>query len=169
MTITKRDFPVVEERAQSLGCVVPDAIAVLPRNFAEATKREELIHESNAATVRVLLRNAGITETPIEPEGEGFPCAQENDFTWVGPILFFTAAQLANDPKIISVSLGVIANHLTDFFRGITGKKRVTFDVVVEQTKTKKCVGVHYDGDEMGFSALADIVKELVHDERENS
>jgi hypothetical protein len=144
-------------------------LAILPRNFETANSKDELLHESNAATVRTLLRTAGLSETPIEPKGERFRSFQQNDFTWVGPTLFFAAAQLSQDPSIVSVSLGVIANYLTEFFRGITGRRRVTLDVVVEQTRTKKYVRLHYDGDVDGFTQIPDAVLELFHYERTTS
>lgn len=166
MPFTIYDFQDVEDRARKLGCAPPTRLAILPRNFETANSKDELMHESTAATVRTLLRAAGLSETPIEPEGERFRFVQENAFTWVGPILFFAAAQLLQDPRIVSVSLGVIANYLTDFFRGISGKRRVTFDIVVEQTRTKRHVRLHYDGDVDGFAQIPDAVLELIHYER---
>ena len=168
MPTTIHEYTDVTARAQELGCVAPTNIAILPRNFATATTRAELLHESNVTTVRTLLRKEGIALDTLEPPDERFRQAQENDFTWIGPTLLFTAAQLSQNPLLVSVSLGVIANYLTDFFRGISGRKRVTFDVVVEQTKSKKHVHVHFDGDIDGFKQLPDTVMELIHDERTN-
>lgn len=165
MSTTVQEYVDVASRAEQLGCSIPTMIAVLPRNFSTASSKDELVHESNAATIRTILRNEGITETPLEVEGERFPFVQENDFTWIGPVLFFTAAQLLENQAIVSVSLGVVGNYLTDFFRGVTGKRRVLFDVVVEQTKTKKTVRIHYDGDVDGFVHLANSVNEIVNNE----
>ncbi len=169
MSITICDYPNVSDRCRQLGCFVPEGLAILPHNFATAEDRQHLLHESEAATVRVLFRNEGITETRIEPLGEKFPCVQQNDFTWVGPIIFFGAAQLAQDPGIISVSLGVIANYLTDFFRGVVGGRRVHFEAVIEQTKTKRHVHVQFDGDLEAFRQLPSTLMELIHDDRESS
>ena len=169
MTTTINDFPDVATRAKELGCVVPEKFAVLPRNFLGADSIDDLVHESNTATVRTLLRNERLTETPIEPEGKKFPYAQENDFTWVGPIIFFTAAQLTENSNLVSVSLSVLANYLTDFFRGMTGQRKIKVDIVVEQTKTKKHVHVQFEGDMDGFKELPNTILELVHNERVSS
>ena len=154
MEITASSYVDVRERAEQLGCAIPTMIAILPRNFATAAKKDELVHESNAMTVRTLLRNAGIEETRVEVDGERFPCIQENDFTWAGPIIFCTSAALSDNPALLSVSLNIISNYLTEFFRGVTGQRRVILDVVVEQTRAKKCVRLHYEG-------LPDQVEEL--------
>jgi len=166
MSITITDYVDVGSRAKHLGCAVPSKVAILPRNFATADAKSDLVHESNAATVRTLLRNAGIGETSLEADGEMFPYARENDCTWIGPIMFFTAGQLTENKDIVAVSLGVIANYITEVFRGFTGKRRVVLDVVFEQTKAKKHVKIHYDGDADNFDQLAKTITELAHNEQ---
>lgn len=164
MTISIHEYIEVPPKLASLGCREPLSVTLLPRNFATAQTFGELVHESNCATVRTLLRSAGIEEKRIEHEGAKIPYVQENDFTWVGPILFFAAAEVSRNPEIISVALGVIANYLTDFFRGIPGGRRVTFDVVIEQTRSKKTVRVHYDGSPEGFKELPEAIVEICRD-----
>ena len=63
----------VRKRSQELGCNIPTSIALLPRNFEISASKEELIHESTTPTVRVLWRQNGITETPLEQPEEKFP------------------------------------------------------------------------------------------------
>ncbi len=166
MEISQHAFVSVEEQAEKLGCQVPAHVAVLPRNFATADSLEDLVHESNCATVRKLLAEAGVEESRIEPEGTKLPEIQENDFTWLGPTIFFAAAALANNPDLVTVALGVVSNYVSELFRGVTGQRRVRCDVVVEQTKTKKCVRIHFEGDPESLSNLQPAVMEAIHDDR---
>jgi len=166
MTITVGDYIDVKKRATELGCRVPDGWAVLPRNFSEATSFEELVHESNAATVRTLLRRSEYSESPIEPDGKRLPQVQENAFTWIGPIIFIAAAEISRNPEIVSVACGLISNYLTDFFKGKPGDHLVKLDIVVEQTRTKRTVKLHYEGPLDGLTQIPQAISEACGDTR---
>lgn len=165
MMIKMSDYVDVKERAFRLRCNIPDGIAILPRNFHLVESREDLIHESSASTVRVLWRHANIKETRIENDDERLPYAEENDFQWLGPIIFISASVLSQNPYAVSMSLNVISNYLTDWFKGIPGNKRVKLDLVVEQDKKKKYVRVHYDGNVEGLTALEKVIHEVQRSE----
>lgn len=159
------EYPNVSDRAASLGCASPTNIALLPRNFLTARSREEFLHESTAATVRSLLRQAGIVETPLEAKGERFAHVQENAFEWIGPTIFLGAAFLSQNPTAVSVSLSVIANYLTDFFKGLSGKKSVAFTLVVQSRKGNRYSKIHYEGPVDGLKVLEKALREVCQNE----
>jgi hypothetical protein len=72
-----------------------------------------------------------------------------------------SAAVLGEYPLAVSVALNVIGNYVTDFLRGIAGKKTVKFDIVVERRRDRSCRKISYDGDVEGLSSLADIVRQI--------
>ena len=161
MTIQQFGFVDVEEKAKALGCNIPTGIALLPRNFESAESKDALLHESNAATIRVLFRNNGIAETPLEREGERFPRISEKAFEeWVVPTIFASFALLSQNPHIISVALGVISNYLTDLFKGIPGGRNVKLDIVVE-TRKKTYKRIHYEGPISGLEKAAQVAREV--------
>jgi hypothetical protein len=160
MTVQIIAYVNVEERAKELDCNVPTELALLPRNFDTAESKAGLLHESSVATIRTLWHQAGIAETKIEKLGDKFPYIQENAFEWVGPIIFASASLLSQNPHLISVALGVIANYLTDWFKGIPGDKKVRLDIVVERTKGKICQRIHYEGGPEGLNELAKVLRE---------
>lgn len=168
MDIQQEDFVDVAEKALALGCQVPTGLALLPRNFESAISREELLHESEAPTVRILWRRAGLVETPIEPEGERFPQISEESFEeWVGPTIFVSGALMSQNPAVFSLALGVIANYLTDWFKGIPmGRGEARLDVVVEAGKTRYR-RLHYEGPVEGLQELAAIAREVGSNEPE--
>jgi hypothetical protein len=160
MSIQITEYIDVSERAKELGCNIPTEIAFLPRNFDTAVARNDLIHEGSVADFRILWRQAGLRETRIEREGERLPQAQEMSFEWVSPIIFISALYLSQNQQGVSIALNIISNYLTDFFKGIPGKKTVRLDVVVEHTKGKKYLRVHYEGDEQGLSEVSKAIHE---------
>ncbi len=163
MSIQKFDFVNVEEKAETLGCNIPIGLALLPRNFEDAEFKDGLIHEDSVPTVRILFRQNGITETPIEYDGEKYPQISEKGFEgWIGPTIFVSFALLNQNPHILSVALGVISNYLTDIFRGIPHhQNKASLNIVVETTKKKTYKRIHYEGPISGMEQLPNIIREV--------
>ena len=168
MNVQEEGFVDVVQRAQDLDCRVPTGLAILPRNFESAAAKDELLHESEAPTVRVLWRRVGVVETPIEPEGERFPQISEKSFEeWVGPTIFVSGALMSQNPAVLSVALGVISNYLTEWFKGTPMRRRkAKLDVVVEVGK-REYRRLHYEGPVEGLQELAAIAREVGSNEPE--
>ena len=133
--VSKYDINV-KERALELGCNVPTGLALLPRNFETAKSKDELEYEGDVDTIRTLWRNAHIEETRIEKEGDKFPYIQYKSFwMWVSPTIFISASLLSQNPYLITLALNVIANYLTDFFKGSVGLKEVKLHFLKENVR----------------------------------
>jgi hypothetical protein len=158
------DFPDVKKKAEELGCNLPKTLAILPRNFASAKSKNDLVNEETASTVKVLWEQAGIIETPIEKEGEKIPEVVLNWFDWVGPTIFFTSALITQNPQLIDISLGVISNYLTDWFKGVPKEQRKVKLDIVEETRSGSSKKLLYEGDVDGLKDLPKIIRSL-HDE----
>jgi hypothetical protein len=165
MAIEVSEYVDVKKRALELGCNIPTELALLPRNFEVVKSRDELIHEGSVPTIRVLWRQAGISETKIEKEGDRYSCVQEKAFReWIGPIIFVGISLLSQNPHAISVALGVISNYLTDWFKGIPdNRKIVRQDLVVETIEAKGMIykRIRYEGDIEGLQQLPEIIREV--------
>ena len=165
MAIEVSEYVDVKKRALELGCNAPTELALLPRNFEVAKSKDELVHESSVPTIRVLWRQAGISETRIEKEGDRYLYVQEKAFReWIGPIIFVGVSLLSQNPHAISVALGVISNYLTDWFKGIPYNKRIVKqDLVVETIETKGMTykRIHYEGGIEGLRQLPEIIREV--------
>lgn len=163
--IKVEDYPDVKKKAKDLDCNIPDSIAILPRNFESAKSKEELFHEDTTATIRVIWRQNDIVETPLEKEGEDIPFLVEEAFGWIGPLIFFASTFIVQNPYLIDVSLGVISNYLTDWFKGITDiEKKVKLDIVVE-TKSGSYKKIQFEGPPEGLKELPEIIRST-HDEQ---
>lgn len=161
MPITTSEYIDVKAQALKLGCNVPAELALLPINFDTAENKGELVHEDAVLTIRKLWRQAGITETKLEKEGEKFPYEQRKSFEWVTPIIFVSASLLSQNPDLVSVALNVISTYLTDYFKGIVGDKTVKFDIIIEQNKQNKSERIHYEGSLEGLDGLTQVIKEI--------
>jgi hypothetical protein len=136
MPIDVKEYIDIPQRCAMLGIKIPEGFSILPRHFADAQAVSELCHESSAVDVQVLLREANVSVTVYQPNGVTIPSIQENDNTWVGPLLFFTASSLSANPELITVALGVISNYVTDLFRGLPGQNRAKLSLIIESETT---------------------------------
>jgi hypothetical protein len=134
------DYIDVEQRCAALSIPKPEGFCILPRRFEDAQTVSDLRHESSALDLKVLFRRANLPITVYQPDGATIPYLQENDNTWTGPILLLGYAVLTSDPNALAVSLSIIANYLTDFFRGNPEPVRAKLSFVVEvlETETKE-------------------------------
>lgn len=160
------DYIEVKKKAQSLGCNIPDSITILPRNFEYAKSKDEFIHESTTATVRVLWRKNAIIESQLEKPGEKFPSMAEQAFEWIAPTIFIPALLITQNPYLITIALNVISNYLTDFFKGIPkDQRKVNLRIVIEKNEKGVCKKVEYKGPPDGLKDLPEVIKE-VYDEQ---
>jgi hypothetical protein len=165
-SITLNEFPPVAERCQALDIRWPLGLAMLPRNFATAGSDEELLAEATDAAIRTLWRQADITEDRLDSSDKPFPRLSEHHADWIGPTVFFGSALLSETPTLVNIALGVIANYVTDLFRGIPGKHTAMLHVVIEQ-HDGMCVKVTYNGPATEISEILDAVGDIArNDER---
>jgi len=165
MTIELTDFVDVEQRSLELGLTPPEGACILPRHFADANNAEKLEHESSALDLKILFRQSKIPIAVYSPKEYQIPYRTENDITWVGPLLFFSASALSQDPNLINLTFGVIGNYLTDFFKGWARPGRVKLSVVFETTITKSTTKttkrLDFDGPAENLPYLMQKLKEL--------
>lgn len=156
-----RNYVNVKLKAKKLDCNVPEGLALLPRNFEDAKSKSELVHEDTAITVRKLLKYNTIPETPLEKIGEKYSEVSEKAYEWIGPTIFVSTAFVTQNPHVIEITINVISNYLTDWFKGIPKDNRKCRLSIVSESKSGKFKKIDYSGSEEGLKELPKIVKEL--------
>ena len=165
--ITLGEFPAVGARCEALGIRRPLGLAMLPRNFATAGGDNELLTEAADAAVRTLWRKADIAEDRLDSPDSQFPRLSEHHADWIGPTVFLSSALLSETPALVSIALGVIANYVTDLFKGVPGKHTARLHVVVEQ-KDGGCVQLTYNGPATEIGQIVDAVGDLTGCDRQH-
>ena len=131
------DYIDVSNKLEELGCAPPEGIGILPERFDICTSVDELSHLSRTRTVEYLFREKKIPVSAIKKEGEKLRTtytASSEWFTGVGPTFLISAALLAENPHLISLALSVLANYLTDLFKGVKGG-RADLEIVTEKVE----------------------------------
>lgn len=161
METTITDYINVTDKLKELDLNNIETITLLPYNFDTVARKEDLIYDNSVKTIRTLLRIAELPDERIEKPGETIGYRQLNHFEWLAPTFFISYSILTGNPDLISLSLSIVGNYLTDFFKGMSGDKKVKIEIVVEKEQGKTYKKVTYEGDSKGLSELAEIVKNL--------
>jgi hypothetical protein len=119
------------------------------------------VFSNNTSAIAKLLQENGISARQADVSGQVL-FRDERSFTWLGPVLFVSAAAYAENPNIVSVALGVIANYLTDIFRGQTSTTRAKLEILTEMSPGKTYRKVSYDGPVEGLRDLPKVVQAAV-------
>lgn len=159
MNTEVRDYISVSAKLNDFGISAPDGLAILPSNLAAAESVDDFRQNAESETVRTLLKENKIAHVEIFDDDHQPPYLQQYGFEWFGPTLFVSASILAQNPNVLSVTLGVISNYLYDLFKGIKDGK-ASLDVIYQKADGS-CKQVHYSGSPDGLSGVAEIVKML--------
>ena len=137
MTTNITDHPNVRERLRELGCHEPGGFAILPWNFDSVSSVGEFFQVAESATVKTLLRSANLPYDDIVDRSKRPPYLHMRSYDWIGPTIFIPAVLISENPAAVSVALGVIANYLTDLFKGMPKTSNVKLAIVVEESSEK--------------------------------
>jgi hypothetical protein len=165
MAVQVTPYVDVKQRCVELNCNIPTGLALLPRNFDTVTSKELLIYGSHVSRVRSLWQQAGIVETPIERPGDDIWAVTEKEADWIVPTILIGASFLCQNSHLVSIALGVIANYLTDLFKGNSASRTASVNLVVERMKDVRTeyVRIQYEGGPEGIADLVNIVHEVSH------
>jgi hypothetical protein len=150
-----KDYVDVKKQAEKLGYAIPDGVVLLPLTFESAQNPNDLIYAAGTDTVRKLLVQEGIPTVKLEQES---PHLEKHALEWMGPVILFTAAAISQNPAIVSVTLGVISNYLTDWFRGVPKENRTASLKLVKETKGGYYKSLYYKGPAENLSQVKDIL-----------
>lgn len=160
MKIQIEPYINVNEKAMLLGCDIPKDITILPRNFEDAKLIDEFIYESSTPEIRLLLKEAHISETGIDNKGAKRVYAQEKSIEWIGPLIYVSAECILTNPYVIPIIEGVIANYVTEWLRGIPESKGVKLGIVVEKEENREFIKIDFEGSPSELHHLSDIIRE---------
>lgn len=164
MTTSVSDYISVRERLEKFGRPKLTGLVLLPANFDTADSIAELRQHAEAATVKTLFRSADIPYSDVFPPEGRAPYIQNNSLEWVAPTLFISASLVIENPTLVTMSLNVVSEYVAKLLRGVSGEKRVSLDVVIEQANGSTCKRISYKGPVDGLSSVGDVVRTIAND-----
>lgn len=147
------EITVKEIDAPNFDCSSEDVV-ILPHNY-----QTDEDHEYHSTTISFYKYSRDKLDIKYFTEPELLIEQRSGD--WFGPLLFISSSALLQNPELISITCGVIANYVTDFFKG-TDKPNVRLKVIHKETKTSKLTEISYEGGLEGLDKLEESINKVV-------
>ncbi|TGK46268.1 hypothetical protein [Leptospira kanakyensis] len=133
-------------------------IILLPNNWNQDGE-DEFIYSENTVTIRKLLKNNNIPVSifSFKPDSQ---ITNNRNIDWVAPTMFISASFLSSNSDAVSISLSIIANYLTDYFKGNKSNPNVKIRIYFEKPngQTKEAT---YSGPASGLDKFQESIKEF--------
>ncbi|MFK4048563.1 hypothetical protein [Acinetobacter venetianus] len=84
---------------------------------------------------------------------------EQRSIDWFGPTLLITTAALTQNPELVSITLNVISNYITDFFKG-RQEPDIKISLLIQQSTTK-FKKLDYEGNKDGLKEIEKLIKQL--------
>lgn len=84
---------------------------------------------------------------------------EQRSIEWLGPTLLITTTALTQNPELVSITLSIISNYITDFFKGRKDPD-IKFSILIQKSKTK-FKKIDYEGDKEGLEEIEKIIQQL--------
>lgn len=123
-------------------------VVILPVNYSE--DKNHRYHSSSLSFYKYAKNRLDISYLN-EPE----VLLEQQSGEWIGPVILITHMAYTSNPEIIAIICGVIANYITDFFKG-TKRPTVSLKIIYKETKSSKFTEIEYKGGVDGLSEIKD-------------
>lgn len=133
-------------------------ILILPNNF-EITK-QDYYYSSTLPTIKKLAKENKVLFRIIG-DSEDQKLLEQRGIEWYGPILLVGSLFYSQNPQMVSVALGMIANYLSNIFMG-QNDARANLDVLVRNDEKKTTKRVSYKGPVGGLTEVNEAIKSVM-------
>lgn len=140
---------------------IPDGISLIPTNIEMANSKDELVYFGSAKSLKKLWKSNSIELEKIEKEGDYQYYLYQRSAEWIAPTIFLGASLLYENSNTISVALSVVANYVTDLFKGKPPKTTFKMELIIEEEKNKKYKKITFEGEPNNMNDLVKVIREL--------
>ena len=154
--LTIDDLAAIDDVTLSRGA---NSILLLPLNWR--SNGEEEIYAESTDSIAKLFSQENIPSESLSPLTAQTILKQERYADWVAPTLFVSSLLLSQNQVAASITLNVIANYVTDQFKGIKDDPAVKLQIVHTTLKGKTTRKISYEGPASGLAEVAKVVAEF--------
>jgi len=134
-------------------------LCFLPENLAETESSSNFIYSETTTDLRKIFKKENIT---IDYLTENKPLLRSRKSAdWFGPTILIGLSALIENPHIVGITLNLISSFLYDFFKGTIRERKVKFEIVIENEKSKDYQKVVYEGTVDGIPELEKVIKSM--------
>lgn len=140
---------------------IPNGISLIPTNIGNADSKDDLVYFGSAKSLKKLWKSNSIELSKIEKEGDRQYYLHQHSAEWIAPTIFLGASLLSESPNTISIALSVVANYVTDLFRGKPPKTTFKMELIIEEEKDKKYKKITFEGEPNDMNGLIRVIREM--------
>ncbi|WP_065890352.1 hypothetical protein [Pseudomonas sp. 35 E 8] len=159
MSIELTKIPEFAEKLNHFGIDQINSIALIPENIDTAKAIDDLRQQTEADTMRTILRINGISTSELFSHKNWPAYIQNNGFEWFGPTILIPASLIAQNPHITSIIIGLLTNYLYDMFKG-TSAGTASLNIIHE-SPNGNYTKISYKGTTQGLSEIPEILRSL--------
>lgn len=146
---------------EKFGFEIPNGITIIPFNFDFAESKEKLVYRGSTKSLKKLWRSNNVDVNIIEGKNGKPLYIHQHSAEWIAPTLFLSAALISESPNTVSIALSVIANYVTDLFKGKPPKTEFKMEIIIEDEKDKKYRKLTFEGEPKNTNAIIKMIREL--------
>jgi hypothetical protein len=146
-------------RLSELNLELPTSVAFFPENLDTANSPAEFVFSDSLIDLNKVLRKNDLSIPPFGSNAESTRSRKNADIYI--PAIFFSASVLSENPSVVSLSLNIVSNYLTDFFKGRLGPKKANTEFYIETKEKGKVKKISYSGPVEGMKEIVDIIKNM--------
>lgn len=139
----------IDQRAVSSIILVPDNWPAEGKEYAYPSTVESVVKLLRQYDVPVDTLNIIDAETPLQ---------DNRGLDWIAPTFFVSGLLLTQNPTMVSVALGVIANYVTEIFKGLKSDPEVKLNIVQTANDGKKAQRINYEGPVSGLPEVEKVL-----------
>ncbi|HTL06642.1 MAG TPA: hypothetical protein VL307_00250, partial [Chitinophagaceae bacterium] len=123
------------DKLEELGLALPSGLTFFPENLEVVTNKKDFIFTDSLLDVNKIFSKNNISIATLGGDSDLYRSRKNADIYL--PAIFFSLSLISENSSIISISLNVLSNYISDFLKGSFGKNRSHLDFYVEKEKGK--------------------------------
>jgi hypothetical protein len=116
------------------------------------------IYSSTVESVIKLLKQSDVPVDTLNPIDATTPLQDNRGLDWIAPTFLVSGLLLTQNPTLITIALGVIANYVTQLFKGLKDDPEVKLNIVQTAADGKQAQRVRYEGPVSGLREVEKVL-----------
>ncbi len=121
----------------------------------------ETAYSESTQSVSKLFSQHGIPSETLSPITAETDLKQDRYADWVAPTLLVSNLLISQNPMAVSLALNLLANYVTELFKGVRSDPRVKLRIVQAGQGGQGSRQLNYDGPVSGLPDVARVVAEF--------
>lgn len=152
------DLELTDLQLESFGAT-RNKILIIPINWKKA--EEPPHYASSTISALKVLRENSVPVASLDSIRSTTTFLDRRGLDWFAPTMFISGLLFSQDPMAINVALNVLANYVTDLFRGRSENPHIRLDIVYTSSKGKYSKEISYDGPASSLQDIAQILTSI--------